>query len=105
MNYSRAAQRGYVDVGIAYEEDLEHAIEVMQQACARVAGRYQEDLEEDPNVVGAIALADSAVTVRATFTAWHWQHLPIERDLRKEIKEALDAANVEISYPKVQLVK
>ena len=105
VNYSRAAQRGYVDVGIAYEEDLEHAIEVMQQACARVAGRYQEDLEEDPNVVGAIALADSAVTVRATFTAWHWQHLPIERDLRKEIKEALDAANVEISYPKVQLVK
>lgn len=105
INYSRAAQRGFVDVGIAYEENLEHAIAVMQQACDRVAQQYQEDLEEQPNVVGAIALADSSVTVRATFTAWNWKQLPIERELRKEIKAALEAANVEISYPKIQLVK
>ena len=105
INYSRAAQRGFVDVGIAYEENLEHAIAVMQQACDKVAQQYQEDLEEPPNVVGAIALADSSVTVRATFTAWNWKQLPIERELRKEIKAALEAANVEISYPKIQLVK
>lgn len=105
INYSRAAQRGFVDVGIAYEENLEYAIAVMQQACDRVAQQYQEDLEEQPNVVGAIALADSSVTVRATFTAWNWKQLPIERELRKEIKAALEAANVEISYPKIQLVK
>lgn len=104
VNYSRAAQRGYVDVGIAYEENLEHAIAVMQQACDKVAAAYQEDLDELPNVVGAIALADSAVTVRATFTAWHWKHLPIERELRKEIKKALDAQNIEISYPKIQVL-
>lgn len=105
INYSRAAQRGFVDVGIAYEENLEHAIAVMQQACDKVAQQYQDDLEEQPNVVGAIALADSAVTVRATFTAWNWKQLPIERELRKEIKTALEAANVEISYPKIQLIK
>ena len=105
INYSRAAQRGFVDVGIAYEENLEHAIAVMQQACDKVAQQYQDDLEEQPNVVGAIALADSAVTVRATFTAWNWKQLPIERELRKEIKTALEAANVEISYPKIQFVK
>ncbi len=105
INYSRAAQRGFVDVGIAYEENLEHAIAVMQQACDKVAQQYQDDLEEQPNVVGAIALADSAVTVRATFTAWNWKQLPIERELRKEKKTALEAANVEISYPKIQLVK
>ena len=105
INYSRAAQRGFVDVGIAYEVNLDHAIAVMQQACDKVAQQYQDDLEEQPNVVGAIALADSAVTVRATFTAWNWKQLPIERELRKEIKTALEAANVEISYPKIQLVK
>lgn len=104
VNYSRAAQRGYVDVGIAYEEDLEHAIAVMEQACGRIAAQYKDDLEELPNVVGAVALADSAVTVRATFTAWHWQQLPIERALRQEIKMALDAAHVEISYPKIRLM-
>jgi len=105
INYSRAAQRGYVDVGIAYEEDLNQAIKVMQRACDQIAAQYAGDLEELPNVVGVIALADSAVTVRATFTAWHWQHLPIERELRKTIKQALDEAKVEISYPKLQLIQ
>lgn len=105
VNYSRAAQRGYVDVGIAYEEDLDHAIRVMQKACDYIAEQYAEDLGEKPNVVGAIELADSAVTVRTTFTAWHWKQLLIERELRKEIKSVLDAENIEISYPKLQLVQ
>ena len=104
VNYSRAAQRGYADVGIAYEEDVDYAIEVMQRACDKIALKYKDDLDERPNVVGVIALADSAVTVRATFTAWNWKQLPIERELRKEIKQALDEANVEISYPKVQII-
>ena len=56
-------------------------------------------------MVAASALADSAVTERAAFTAWNWKQLPIERELRKEIKAALEAANVEISYPKIQLIK
>ncbi len=104
VNYSRAAQRGYADVGIAYEEDIDNAIQIMQQACDRVAECYKEDLEEQPTVVGVIALADSAVTVRATFTAWHWKQFVIERALRKEIKEALEAANVEIAYSKLQII-
>lgn len=104
INFSRAAQRGFVDVGIAYEENLSHAISVMQKACDMIAIRYKNDLEEQPNVLGAISLDDSSVTVRATFTAWHWMHLEIERELRKEIKETLAAEGVEISYPKLQLV-
>ena len=35
----------FVDVGIAYEENLEHAIAVMQQACDKVAQQYQDDLD------------------------------------------------------------
>ena len=105
VNYSRAAQRGVVDVGIAYEENVDYAMEVIQKACDKVALLYKEDLEERPNVMGVVALADSSVTVRATFTAWHWKQLPIERDLRREIKNALDEANVEISYPKIHLVQ
>ena len=104
INYSRAAQRSFVDVGIAYEENLDHAIAVMQETCDRVAETWKDELDETPNVVGAIDLGDSAVTVRATFTAWNWKQLPIERELRKEIKADLDKAGIEISYPKMQLV-
>lgn len=105
INYSRSAQRGYVEVGIAYEEDVNNAIAVMKTACDAVGDTYRADLDELPNVQGVTELADSSVVVRATFTAWNWQQLPIERALRQAIKEELDKAGVEISYPKIQLVQ
>lgn len=105
VNYSRSAQRGYVVVGIAYEEDVNNAITVMERACASIAEQYKDDLDELPNVQGVTELADSSVNIRATFTAWNWKQLVIERALRQAIKEELDKAGVEISYPKVQLIQ
>lgn len=104
VNYSRAAQRGYVDVGIAYEEDLTRVFAVLEQACAEVSARYADDFEETPHVLGVTDFADSAVMVRLSFTAWHWQQLVIERALRQAVKTALDTAGVEIAYPKVELI-
>ncbi len=105
INYSRSAQRGYVEVGIAYEENISNAVSVIEQACASIAEQYKAELDELPNVQGVTELADSSVVIRATFTAWNWKQLPIERALRQAIKEELDKAGVEISYPKVQLVQ
>ena len=105
INYSRSAQRGYVEVGIAYEENIQNAINVIEQACTVIAAQYKAELDETPNVQGVTELADSSVVIRTTFTAWNWQQLVIERALRQAIKEELDKAGVEISYPKVQLVQ
>ena len=105
INYSRSAQRGYVEVGIAYEENIQNAVKVIEQACTAIAERFKTELDELPNVQGVTELADSSVVIRTTFTAWNWQQLVIERALRQAIKEELDKAGVEISYPKVQLVQ
>ncbi|MBR6636516.1 MAG: mechanosensitive ion channel family protein, partial [Phascolarctobacterium sp.] len=106
VNYSRAAQRGYVEVGIAYEEDIDRAWQVLEQACAKVAQdeRFANEFDEVPNVLGVVALADSSVVMRTTFTAFNWTQAVIERELRKVIKMELDKAGVEISYPKLQLM-
>ena len=106
VNYSRAAQRAYVEVGIAYEEDIERAWQVLEKACAKVAQdeRFSADFDETPNVLGVVALADSSVVMRTTFTAFNWTQAVIERELRKVIKMELDKAGVEISYPKLQLM-
>ncbi len=105
INYSRAAQRGYVEVGIAYEENIGNAISVIEKACAAITEIYKADLDEAPNVLGVTELADSSVVVRTTFTAWNWRHFAIERALRQAVKEELDNAGVEISYPKLQLMQ
>lgn len=104
VNYSRRPQRANVDVGIAYEEDLDNAISVLAEACAVINTRFANVLDEQAHVLGVTELADSAVTIRLTFTALDWQQAVVERELRKLVKDTLDAKGVEISYPKLQLV-
>ena len=105
INYSRHAQRRFVTVGIAYEENIENAKAVIQHACDIIGERYKDDFDQLPYVQGVSDLADSSVVIRTTFTSWNWTQDPISRALRQEIKEQLDNAGVEISYPKVQIVQ
>ena len=105
INYSRHAQRRFVTVGSAYEENIENAKAVIQHACDIIGERYKDDFDQLPYVQGVTDLADSSVVIRTTFTSWNWTQDPISRALRQEIKEQLDNAGVEISYPKVQIVQ
>ena len=91
-------------MGIAYEEDLDNAIAVLAEACAAVNERFAQVLDEQAHVLGVTELADSAVTIRMTFTALDWQQAVVERELRKLVKDTLDAKGVEISYPKLQRI-
>ena len=105
INYSRHAQRRFVTVGIAYEENIENAKAVIQHACDIIGERYKDDFDQLPYVQGVTDLADSSVVIRTTFTSWNWTQDPISRALRQEIKEQLDNSGVEISYPKVQIIQ
>lgn len=103
-NYSRRAQRGFVDVGIAYEENIDQAISVIETACAQINQEFAEIIEEPATVLGVTDLAASSVNLRTTFTVFQWKQVPVERALRKAIKEALDQAEIEIAYPKVEII-
>lgn len=104
INYSRHAQRGNVDVGVAYEVDIQAAIDVLKDACDIINAQYDDILDEKANVLGIVELADSAVVLRMTFTVFDWKQLAVERCLRRISKEMLDDAQIEIAYPKIQLL-
>ena len=87
------------------EGDFANAKAVIQHACDIIGERYKDDFDQLPYVQGVTDLADSSVVIRTTFTSWNWTQDPISRALRQEIKEQLDNAGVEISYPKVQIVQ
>ena len=46
INYSRRAQRANVDVGIAYEEDIDQACAVLEGACAAINEQFSSVLDE-----------------------------------------------------------
>jgi moderate conductance mechanosensitive channel len=58
-------------------------------------------LLEDPTVSGVMNLGPNGVDLRITVKTLNEQHYNIERDLRKLIKETLEANNIEIPYPQI----
>jgi len=82
-------------LGIAYKEDIDHAIEVVKKAVAKIPYVLREPAPE----VWTEQLADSSVNLK--ILTWiprdEWDHVgPI---LLKEIKKDIDDAGIEIPFP------
>jgi small conductance mechanosensitive channel len=103
-NHSRGNARVLVEVDIAYEEDVDKAIEVLSGVCEAFSAR-EENMVEGPKVAGVTALKDSGLTIRVVGKAKPMTHWECEMALRKEIKKALTSEQIEIPYPKRVLVK
>lgn len=103
-NHSRGNMRFMVDVEIAYEEDVDNAIKLIENTCEKFKENNKEEITEDIEVLGVISLNASGVTIRVVGKSRPLSQWKMERELRKEIKKSLDIAGVEIPYPKTQIV-
>lgn len=98
-NYSRGRMMAVVLIGIAYEEDIDRAMEVLR-AASEAAAREIEAIVEVPVVEGIVDLADSSVNIRIAATTVAGEQWAVERELRRRFKYALDRAGIEIPYPR-----
>jgi len=103
-NYNRGEMMAVVEVGIAYEEDIDQAIDVLRQESAR-ADREIDTILDTPQVQGIVELADSAVNIRTIAPTKAGEHWAVERELRRRFKYALDRAGIEIPYPRRVLLQ
>lgn len=103
-NHSRGNMRFMVDVEIAYEEDVDNAISLIEDTCKNFEEKNKDEVKEEIEVLGVISLNASGVTIRVVGKSKPLSQWKMERELRKEIKKTLDEAGVEIPYPKTQIV-
>lgn len=101
-NYSQLWSRAVIDVEVSYDTDIRIAQGVIQ----RVADEFWNDPEwggdelmERPEVWGVQALGESSVAIRLVVKTEPSQQWSVERELRLRLKEALDAAGIEIPFP------
>ncbi len=90
-----------IDMGVAYKEDTDHVVAVMQEVA--------EELRRDPNyahrilgpleVLGVDAFADSAVIIKVRIKTVPMEQWNVGRELRRRIKKAFDARGIEIPFP------
>ncbi len=95
-NYSREYVRAVVDVGVAYEGDLERAIEVSQDTLESL--RQENDDVTGAATVGVVDFGDSDIVLRLRLPVKPGQHLEVAGEMRRRIKQAYDEQGVEIPF-------
>jgi len=103
VNYTRGNVLAVVDISVPYETDIDKAIKLIED----VAGRYakeNENIVEQPQVLGVMDLGDSQITIRAVARTLPLKHWEVERELKKRIKEAFDENDIGVPYPRTVII-
>lgn len=98
-NFSRGGIAVDIDVVVAYEEDLNRVIDVINQVCRRVSEGNPVVLEE-PRVLGVKRLGRLGVTLQVFGKVRPMEQWSFARQLRREIKDALDMAGIRRPDPR-----
>jgi small conductance mechanosensitive channel len=99
-NLNRGFMRAIVQVGVAYEADLEHAMTVMHQVGETWAAERPDEILEPPQVQGITEFGASDVRVRLIIMVKPTAYGTAEPELRRRLKAAFDLEGIEIPYPK-----
>lgn len=100
INYSLSPSTAVIDFGIAYKEDIQKTIDLLNLELPKYRQVFP-DIIEDPQVLGVTELADSSVNLRVIVRTVTEKHYAIERSIRQGIKEILDRNKIEIPFPQV----
>jgi len=97
-NYARENMRVRLEIGVAYHENLDRVMKVMDQVCEEVTKEH-EGVAEPPKVLGVQRLGDSSIDILIIGRAKPLQSWSLERLLRLRIKQAFDREGIEIPFP------
>ncbi|TKC19213.1 mechanosensitive ion channel family protein [Robertmurraya kyonggiensis] len=97
-NHSRGNMRALVDISVSYNDDLDKVTDVMKEVCDRMASA-NDKIVEGPNVLGVQAFGASDVVIRVIAKTVNGEQFEVERQLRKEFKEAFEQHGIEIPLP------
>jgi small-conductance mechanosensitive channel len=100
-NMTRGWSRAVIDVGIAYNADLDRALRVVRDEAAQFSAdpAWKSQLDTPLEVPGVESLADSAVVIRVLARTQPGQQWGVAREFRRRIKMRLDSEGLEIPFP------
>jgi small conductance mechanosensitive channel len=104
-NLTKEWSRATVDVGVAYEEDLDRALRVLGEAAEAFAQdtTFAPQLLEPPKVLGPLDLGDWAITVRVMVKTQPGKQWEIARELKKQILRACEREGISLPYPRQEV--
>lgn len=100
-NLTRLWARVNLDVGVAYDTDIDRATEVINRVGEQLAAdpEWKARLIEAPKVIRIQSLADSAVTLKVLGQVRAAEQWSVAGELRKRILAAFAEEGIEIPFP------
>ena len=92
-------------VPVAYKEDVDEVMEALREVGKelRQNSAFATDILDDLEVVGVDNFADSAVEIVVRIKTLPIRQWVVGRELRRRIKKAFDARNIEMPFPHMTL--
>lgn len=103
-NKSSGKMRAFVEMPIAYEEDIDKAIKILNESSEKLKTENQQILE-GPTVLGVSKLENYGVNISVLAKTAPMKQWAVERLMRKTFKEAFDREGIKTPYQKIMLVK
>lgn len=105
-NVTKGWSGALIDVGVAYEADLDHALAVLEQTAQDLAqdAAFAPELLEPPVVLGPMSLGDWAITVRIKLKTPPGKQWAVARELRKRVLAACERENISLPYPRQEVL-
>jgi moderate conductance mechanosensitive channel len=99
-NMSQEWSRALLDIGIAYGADIDTAAEIIGAVATDMAHEpeHRESFLDEPEVWGVENLGADSVAIRLVIKTQPGRQWAIARELRRRIKNAFDAAGIEIPF-------
>ena len=100
-NMSQQWARALLDIDVAYDTDLDRAMEVVKSVADEVfnADEWKVDMLEEPEVWGVQALGADGITIRLVIKTQPGQQWKVTRELNRRMKARFDAESIEIPFP------
>ncbi len=100
-NMSQQWARALLDIEVAYDTDLDRALEVVKEVADELWADdiWKTDIVEEPEVWGVQTLGASGITIRLVIKTQPGQQWVVTRELNKRMKARFDAEGIEIPFP------
>ena len=104
-NMSRGYAYAVMDVGIAYREDVDKALEAMRTTAAtmRNDAAFAAHILEEFEIAGVERLGDAGVYLRGRFKVQPLQQWDVRREYFRRLKRVFDERGIEFPLPRMSL--
>lgn len=98
-NKTRGPMRALVKITVAYEENIDKVVTVLEKICEEIKNS-NISIVEGPSVLAVSNLGAYDVEITIVAKVNPGEQWATEREIRKKVKETFDREGIEIPYPK-----